>query len=403
MRGMSSRTWRAIGVAAASFALAVGIASPSTAEPTVAPPPQIQSDTEEGALARTFGLTIKQARARIAAEKAAGRAADRLNRELGTARSGGAYLQGASGKLVVTVTDSAASASVIGSGATPRLVRFSAQELNQVGADLDTQARGHGAGKVQSWYVDVAANAVIVDTVADASDTQTEQFLSQVRRHGDKVVIRSTAAKATLAASLYGGQQVNMSDGFVCSAGFNARTSAGARILLTAGHCAESRPTFSRNGVIIGTTRAFSFPGNDYAAVNVSTAWTQQGAVDMYNGTFRRVSGFSRAPVGSSVCKSGRTTGWTCGVIQANNQTVNYGNGDIVSGLVRHSACVEQGDSGGSNISSTLAQGLTSGGALYTGSTGRLVCGQKVGQQNVSFYQPVGEALSAYGATLITS
>jgi streptogrisin C len=30
------------------------------------------------------------------------------------------------------------------------------------------------------------------------------------------------------------------------------------------------------------------------------------------------------------------------------------------------------------------------------------VCGQKVGHPNVGYYQPVGEALSAYGATLVT-
>ena len=69
--------------------------------------------------------------------------------------------------------------------------------------------------------------------------------------------------------------------------------------------------------------------------------------------------------------------------------------------LVRHSACVEQGDSGGSNMSGNFAQGVSSGGQLYQ-SGGRLVCGQKVGLPNVSFYQPVGEALSAYGATLLT-
>jgi streptogrisin C len=68
---------------------------------------------------------------------------------------------------------------------------------------------------------------------------------------------------------------------------------------------------------------------------------------------------------------------------------------------VRHSACVEPGDSGGSNMSGNFAQGVSSGGQLYQ-SGGRLVCGQKVGRPNVSFYQPVGEALSAYGLSLVT-
>jgi streptogrisin C len=50
-------------------------------------------------------------------------------------------------------------------------------------------------------------------------------------------------------------------------------------------------------------------------------------------------------------------------------------------------------------MSGNQAQGLTSGGAGY-GSDG--VCGEKVGQPNVSYIQPVNEALSAYGLALIT-
>jgi streptogrisin C len=248
----------------------------------------------------------------------------------------------------------------------------------------------------------VRSNNVVVTATKGASNDATAQFLDKARSFGDRVAINRTAADAVPAA-LYGGQQVNMSNGFVCSNGFNAQTSSGQSILLTAGHCAEGNPTFSRNGVTIGATRGYSFPGNDYASVNINDPgyWAPQAAVDMYNGSARVVSGYSSAPVGSSLCKSGRTTGWTCGTIEAYNQTVNYGGGDIVSGLVRHSACVEQGDSGGSNMSGNLAQGLSSGGQLYN-SGGGLVCGEKVGQPNVSYYQPVGEALSAYGATLLT-
>ncbi|HEY7719219.1 MAG TPA: serine protease, partial [Pedococcus sp.] len=62
--------------------------------------------------------------------------------------------------------------------------------------------------------------------------------------------------------------------------------------------------------------------------------------------------------------------------------------------------CTEGGDSGGSWMSSTLAQGVTSGGAGYGANA---VCGEKVGQPNVAYFQPVGEILSAYGLTLKTS
>jgi streptogrisin C len=382
---VSSNTRRrllTLGAAAATTALLLAPATSANARP----------DTARLDASAAKGTTVAVAQDRLA---------DRLDRDLGTAQSGGAYIDKA-GELVVTVTDHAAARQVNASGATSRQVAYSSAQLDDVKRTLDRFAKRSGAGAVQGWFVDVRSNNVVVTAAKGASNAATAQFLDKARSFGDRVAINRTAADAVPAA-LYGGQQVNMSNGFVCSNGFNAQTSSGQSILLTAGHCAEGNPTFSRNGVTIGATRGYSFPGNDYASVNINDPgyWAPQAAVDMYNGSARVVSGYSSAPVGSSLCKSGRTTGWTCGTIEAYNQTVNYGGGDIVSGLVRHSACVEQGDSGGSNMSGNLAQGLSSGGQLYN-SGGGLVCGEKVGQPNVSYYQPVGEALSAYGATLLT-
>jgi streptogrisin C len=401
--------------AAATAALVLGSTTMASARPDTARPDTARPDTarlgtsadagQSGAafaLAREFGVSAAQAQQRLENERSLDRLSDALTRRLGAGETGGSYIA-RSGALVVTVTDAAAAQRVRASGASPRSVRYSSSDLASVHRQLDRYSREHGAGAVQGWYVDVRDNAVVVTTTAGTDSWGTRAFLNKARSYGDLVEVERTAADAVAAAYLYGGQQVNMSNGYVCSNGFNARTSSGAYILLTAGHCAEGYPTFSRNGVTIGSTRGYSFPTSDYASVNINDPayWNPQGAVDMYNGYARAVSGYSSAPVGSSLCKSGRTTGWTCGTIQAYNQTVNYGGGDIVYGLVRHSACVEQGDSGGSNMSGNYAQGMSSGGSLYS-SGGRLVCGQKVGQPNVSYYQPVGEALSAYGATLVT-
>jgi len=394
-----------LGAAAATTALVLGSATTAGARPDTA---RLATSADVGqagaaaALARQYGISTATAHRRLENERSLDRLSDGLAGQLGAGHTGGAYIA-RSGALVVTVTDAASARQVRSTAAGPRRVSYSSRELGSVHQQLDRFSRRHGAGAVQGWFVGVRDNAVIVTTTSGADSQRTRAFLHKARSYGDRVEIRRTAADAVPAAYLYGGQQVNMSNGFVCSNGFNARTSSGAYILLTAGHCAEGFPTFSRNGVTIGSTRGYSFPGNDYASVNVNDPayWNPQGAVDMYNGMARVVSGHSSAPVGSSLCKSGRTTGWTCGTISAYNQTVNYGGGDIVTGLVRHSACVEQGDSGGSNMSGNYAQGLSSGGSLYS-SGGRLVCGQKVGQPNVSYYQPVGEALSAYGATLVT-
>jgi streptogrisin C len=357
--------------------------------------------TDAHALQRDLGLSAAEAKARLADEKADNLLASRLTRELGARHSGGTYIN-RTGAVVATVTDAASAREVRGTDAVVKHVDFSSRQLNRVQNTLDSYAHAHRIGGVQGWYVDIPTNTVVVSTLKGADTKATQAFLTKARSYGQKVDIRTQTTR-NVDAALYGGQQVEMSNGFICSLGFNATDSSGGSVFVTAGHCGEGYPTFSRNGTTLGATRSYSFPGNDYAVVNIDNPsfWQPQAAVDMYNGSARVVSGFSQAAVGSSVCKSGRTTGWTCGTIQAYNQTVNYGGGDVVSGLVQHSACVEQGDSGGSNITGNSAQGVSSGGQLYQ-SGGSLVCGERVGQPNVSFYQPIGEALSANGLTLLT-
>jgi streptogrisin C len=113
-----------------------------------------------------------------------------------------------------------------------------------------------------------------------------------------------------------------------------------------------------------------------------------QNIVNMYNGS-RYVYNADVAAIGFSVCRSGQTTGWHCGTIQAFNQTVNYAAGPVY-GMTRTNACAEPGDSGGSFISGNSAQGMTSGGNgnCRTGGT--------------TYFQPIGPALQAWGLTLYT-
>lgn len=90
--------------------------------------------------------------------------------------------------------------------------------------------------------------------------------------------------------------------------------------------------------------------------------------------------------VGTTVYRRGSTTGIHSGRVTALNATVNYGGGDIVSGLIQTTVCAEPGDSGGSLYSNSgIAYGLTSGGSGNCSSGG------------TTFFQPVTEALNAYG------
>jgi streptogrisin C len=320
-----------------------------------------------------------------------------LESKLGS-RAVGSYFD-ASGELVVAVSDQATAAAVRAAGAIPKLVRFTATELQSVQGELDHLATGSSAGQVKSWYVDPVTGTVVVTVPSGARDLLTKRFLRAAEENGAMVTVRRSEGRLTLTEGefgLLGGLQVDKNTGYTCSLGFNATTSDGQRIFLTAGHCTSGKPSWSRNGYILGNTRTSSFPGNDFGTVSVIDGWDQQGRVERWGSDDVVVRGTTSPTVGSEICKSGKSTKWTCGRIVARNVTVNYGNNRVVKGLFQHTACVEAGDSGGANMTGDYAQGITSGAALISGQ-----CLEKYGQANESYSQPIGEALSASGASLV--
>ncbi|MGC5017781.1 S1 family peptidase [Micromonospora sp. DT47] len=139
-----------------------------------------------------------------------------------------------------------------------------------------------------------------------------------------------------------------------------------------------------------GTFAASSFPGDDWAFVEVNDQWTPQGVVNDFNGGTVPVNGSTEATVDASICRSGSTTGTRCGVIQARNATVNYPEG-TVTGLTRTNVCAEPGDSVGAWLSGDQAQGVTSGGS------GDCTRG------GVTFFQPINEILQRNNLTLVAA
>ncbi|MCP2261372.1 streptogrisin C [Streptoalloteichus tenebrarius] len=409
---MSARTrlrGRTLGVAATLAALSAAALTGAGGTAAAAPAEQLSG----GQLAAVDYLSGKgvdrtEAVRRVLAQEGQTRTATQLAERLG-GRMAGAYLDQGSGALVVNVTDDGAADEVRRTGATAKKVDRGVTDLNAAKARLDAAGK---SAKGASWYVDVPNNQVVVQVPTDEQAGVTDLLRTAESLGGAARVERVEGRATTQAANLYGGQQIEFSVGgnsYVCSVGFNATDRYGRAAMITAGHCADGidNGAFYRNGTYLGTAQAHSFPGNDYAYSTIDTRnWAPQGAVSQYNGYAVRVAGASQAPVGTTVCKSGRTTGWTCGQIQAYNVSVNYDNGDgttsTVSGLVRSNTCTEGGDSGGSWIAGNYAQGVTSGGVGYR-QNGKTVCGEKVGQPNVAYYQPIGEILSTYGLTLRTS
>jgi streptogrisin D len=305
--------------------------------------------------------------------------ADRLTRALGT-QGAGAYLD-ASGRLTVNVLGAGAAAQVRAAGATPRLVARSTASLERVKAALDAA----GTAPVgSSWGVDVVSNTVLVSVPAGRGAA----FVARARSFG--AAARVQRAPAVQTQAFYGGQAI-LHNGSRCSAGFITRSGSGRNYVLTAGHCTNLGGTWTTSsGQTIGPVAASSFPGNDFGAIRISNpaALDPRGGV-LDGGAFRDITGASRVPVNSPACKTGSTTGTTCGTVQAYNVTVRYAEGTVY-GLTRTNICTQPGDSGGAMFAGSQAQGITSGGSIGG-------CGS--GFQ--SFFQPADEALSVYGLTLL--
>jgi streptogrisin C len=332
------------------------------------------------ALQRDLGLTADAARARLGREDAASRADAALRKQLGKAY-GGAWLSADAGALTVAVTDAAQAAKVRAAGAQAKVVTRSAAALDSVKAGLDRGAAKAAPAAVPGWYVDVASNTVVVlarDTAAAAAFVAG----AGVDRAAVRVVASSEQPRTLY--DVRGGDAYYM--GGRCSVGLSVTGG-----FVTAGHCGTTgTATQGFNQVAQGTFAGSSFPGNDYAWVRVNSNWTPQPWVNNYSGGNVTVAGSQEAAVGASICRSGSTTGWHCGTIQAKNSTVNYPQG-TVTGLTRTNVCAEPGDSGGGWMSGQQGQGVTSGGSGNCSSGG------------TTYYQPVNEILSVYGLTLRTS
>ena len=359
-------------------------AGPATAATTAADPAADLPAGQLTALRRDLGLTADQLRARLAIEADAPSIERRLQAELGSAY-GGTWLAADGRTVVVGVTDPARADRVRAAGAHPRTVARSLADLDRTKAALDRRADA-ATPAVHSWYVDPATNSVVVRAGTPKAGTEF------VRAAGGAAGGAADAVRVVPSAQAYrpvydvrGGDQYVINGNVLCSIGFSV---AGG--FVTAGHCGGVGSTTSGSGVAQGTFRGSSFPGNDYAWVQVNANWTPRPVVNNYNGGTANVAGSREAAVGSSVCRSGRTTGWRCGTITAKNVTVNY-SGSLVYGLVSSSACAQPGDSGGSFLAGDQAQGVTSGAGGDCASGGTTV------------YQPVNPILSAYGLTLTTT
>ncbi len=224
-----------------------------------------------------------------------------------------------------------------------------------------------------------------------ADDSVTTGELAAIRRAAGPLAAALDIERVPglLEPRLQGGEPVYAAGGWRCTAGFNVR-SGSTDFFVTAGHCTDGYPDWYADPqltVPVGTTAGSTFPGSDYGLVRYTNPDVPRPGTVNCGGHSVDISGPANGTVGGRVqvaapggCRSGSITGL--------NFTVNYGNGQIVSGLGRIDVCIEPGDSGAPVFAGSLAIGVLSGGSgnCTTGGT--------------TYYQPIGEVLGAYGLTL---
>ncbi len=302
-----------------------------------------------------------------AAAKVAGR--------LGAARTAGAYVDQATGRSVVTVTDAAAARTVRAAGATPRTVARSGAALAKVTTALGRTAHLTGT----AWSVDPRSDTVTVLTDDSVTGARLARVRAVTRPFGAAVRLRRVSGR--LAPKLSGGDEIDGS-GVRCTAGVNV-TNGSAYYVLTAGHCGQAVSDWTTPaGDFIGSTVSSSFPGNDFAIIGYTGSVPHPGTIGGQD-----VTSAGAATVGEHACMLGAVSGLVCGTIQGLNVTVNYAEG-VVTGLIQTNICAQPGDSGAPLFDGPKVLGILSGASGNCASGG------------TSFFQPILEILSSYGVNV---
>ncbi|WP_150238281.1 S1 family peptidase [Nocardiopsis quinghaiensis] len=360
----------ALGTGALAFGLVVAVApgalaaAPERTTPTVDTPATANSLL--AAMERDLGLSPHGAEELLEAQEEAFGLDRAAARAAGDAY-GGSVFDTDTKELTVLVTDRGAVAAVEAVGVGSRVVDHGTRSLDTIVEELNG-AEDAAPSDVTGWYTDVESDSVVIEVMEGGT---ADAFVDSAGIDASAVTVTEVDERPELLGEIAGGLPFYTSSGGRCSMGFTAFDSSDRVGFVTSGHCGPVGATVTF-GSGTGRFDYSSFPISDGAFVRATSSVTAYAGVRRHHtGDYEDVRGSSEAPVGASVCRSGSTTGWHCGTIQAKNQTVTYPQGRV-HGLTRTNVCAEPGDSGGPFITSGQAQGMTSGGSgncTYGGTT----------------------------------
>ena len=255
----------------------------------------------------------------------------------------------------------------------------------------------------------IIGDSVLAKSLADVAGTPADAFAARY----SNLTISDSSGPATPLEEVVNGQGYAIDESFLCSIGFNGFNPEGKPAVITAGHCNDDGSltkadlTNPVNDDAAGGTQPslgsplgtfgfsqFGGTGNSPIAdpVTGGNIGTDIAVIDGINGELDllpettqwkdasdltadtvTITGVVEAVNGAPVCKSGRTTGWSCGDVTGVGEfyVLGHNGGDDIRGVWGFESTLEQnaapGDSGGSVISGTNAMGITSAGVVREG------------------------------------
>jgi hypothetical protein len=301
---------------------------------------------------------------------------------------------------------------------------------NQLPAGLTTALHRDLGVTGAEYLADAAAAAQAVKVVASlksagvhvlGSKINGTKLTVNVASAADSAIVASTGATALVGAPVlpdyshvnfrsvtapttntYGGEgyffedaaqaQAGTGAGFRCSIGFSGYSVTSATPeFATAGHCAtimatnallvtQNAPTNNGGTSTITSTSLGNFVagqyggGMDYGIVGEGTSVVPQASLYTWGGGSGAplasaplpITGQIAAAVGAPLCKSGSTSGWTCGIVTDIDTSVEV-SGQSVNSIIA-STCLLPGDSGGGAVIGQNAAGIDSGSTFPTNS-----------------------------------
>lgn len=282
-----------------------------------------------------------------------------------------------------------------------RTVTYSLTELKTVQSKIESDFKSLCAADVPivAVGVDVVANRVrITLTRLDSAQATSLQSTYGPRIElvqGEEPHFATCVSRQNCGSPIKGGIEIQDAYGTICTSGFISRdiSYAGAAYVLTAGHCININGlgvTWLHNGSSIGSASSeFYSNGSNVDAGYITLSTTASPGNQVFASStsdIRSISSWnlnSQQTVGSTICRSGRTSGYTCGSVDQTDQTV-YVSGILIYHMWRTSFASAGGDSGGSMIYGNAGLGVlsatTSSNSYYStlewiyDTTGKTIC-----------------------------